>query len=76
VVLPGKSPVKVLLELLHIFLGELHVVYMDWGARFSSHGECDLDQLGSIGFYSPFLNSFGLQLGWLAVPKKQRQRLL
>jgi hypothetical protein len=30
-------------------------------ARFSSCGECDMDRLGSVSFYSPFLNQF-----WIA----------
>jgi hypothetical protein len=26
------------------------------GTRFSSYGECNVDQLGSVSFYSPFMN--------------------
>jgi hypothetical protein len=40
------------------FLGELHVVYTERGACFSSCGEFDVDRLGSISFYSQFLNKF------------------
>jgi hypothetical protein len=48
-------------EILDIFLKELPVVYMDQGARFSSYGECDVDRLRSISFYSPFfLNQFSI----------------
>jgi hypothetical protein len=65
VFVPGKSPVKVHAEVLDIFfLGKLCVVYKDWGARFSSCGKYDMDQLGFISFYSPFLTSFLLRLGW------------
>jgi hypothetical protein len=52
------------------FLGELHIVYKDLGASFSLSGECDV-QLVSISFYSSFLTSFLLQLGWFAFSKKQ-----
>jgi hypothetical protein len=63
---PCKSPVKVQPEILVIFfLGVLHVSYMDWGGggggKLSSGGECDMDQLGSVSFHSPFLNQF-----WIA----------
>jgi hypothetical protein len=52
---PDKSPVKVQLEILDIFfLGELHIVYMDRGARFLSYGESDVYQFGSVSFHSPF----------------------
>jgi hypothetical protein len=40
---------------LDIFLGELHTVYLDRGACFSSCSECYADRLGFIGFHSPFL---------------------
>jgi hypothetical protein len=58
VLVPGKSHVKVQPEILDIFfLGELHVVYMDWwgggGAHFSSCGGCDVDRFGPVSFYSP-----------------------
>jgi hypothetical protein len=63
---PGKSPVKDQPEVLDI-LGELHVVYMDRGAHFSSCGECDMVRLGSVSFYFSVFNSFGLHIGWFAV---------
>jgi hypothetical protein len=44
-----------------IILGELHVVYNDRGAHFSSRSECDMDQLGSVSVHSQFLNQF-----WIA----------
>jgi hypothetical protein len=50
VFVPGKSRVKVQPEIVDIFLGVLYVVYMDWGARFSSSGQCDVDRLGFISF--------------------------
>jgi hypothetical protein len=40
------------------FLGS---IYMDRGARFSSYGEYEVYQLGSISFYSPFVK---LVLDW------------
>jgi hypothetical protein len=53
---PGKSPVKVQPKVLDIIIwGELQVVYVDRGALFFSYGECDVDRLGSVSFYSPFL---------------------
>jgi hypothetical protein len=55
VFLPGKSPVKVQPEILDILLRKVYVVYMDWWAGFSSCGECDMDLLGFISFYPPFL---------------------
>jgi hypothetical protein len=46
-------------EILDIFfLVELHVVYMDRGARFAPCGERYVDRLGFVGFHSPFLNQF------------------
>jgi hypothetical protein len=39
------------------FSWELLIVYMDQGAFFSSCGECDVDGLDSISFYSPFFKS-------------------
>jgi hypothetical protein len=55
------SPVQAQPEILDIFiLGELHIVYMNGGVRFISCGECDVDRLGSITFYSPFLNQFSI----------------
>jgi hypothetical protein len=36
-------------------LGELHIVYMDRVASFSSCSECYVDRLGSVSFVSPFL---------------------
>jgi hypothetical protein len=48
------SPVKVQPKILDIFLGELHIVYMDWGVRFSLCSECYVDRLGFVGFHSPF----------------------
>jgi hypothetical protein len=63
-----KYPVKVWPKILDIIiLGELHVLYGP-GAHFSSCGECDVDRLGSVSFYSPFLNHF-----WFAVSVKQCQ---
>jgi hypothetical protein len=42
----GKSPVKVQPNILDIFfLGELHIVYIERGARFSSCSEYDVDLL-------------------------------
>jgi hypothetical protein len=42
-------------EILDIFfLGELHIVYMDWGAHSSSCGECCTDRPESVSSYSPF----------------------
>jgi hypothetical protein len=59
VFVPGKSPVKMQPKILDIFsLGELHIVYMDWKARFSSCGECYMDQLGCVSFILNFLNHF------------------
>jgi hypothetical protein len=59
VFVPVKSPVKEQPEILDIlFLRELHVSYMDWEARSPSYGECDMDRLGFVSFYSPFLNQF------------------
>jgi hypothetical protein len=53
---PGKSPVEVQLEILDIFLlRKVYVIYMDWGAGFSSFCECDMEQLGFSSFYSPLL---------------------
>jgi hypothetical protein len=48
-------------EILDIFLGELYIVYMGQGAHFCLCGECDVDHLGSAGFYLPFFNEF-----WIA----------
>jgi hypothetical protein len=49
---PGKSPVEVQPEILHIlFLRELHAAYMGWRRL---GGECDMDLFGSVSFYSPF----------------------
>jgi hypothetical protein len=44
------------------FFGELYVVYMDRVSTFPFVCECDVDRLGSVSFYSPFLNHF-----WVAV---------
>jgi hypothetical protein len=53
---PGKSPVKVQPEILAIFLlRKVYVVYVDWWAGFSLCGACDVEQLGFINFYPPFL---------------------
>jgi hypothetical protein len=55
VIVPAKSPVKVYPKILDIFfLGELHIVYMDWGACFSSCSECYVDRLEFVGYGSPF----------------------
>jgi hypothetical protein len=51
--MPSNSPVNVRPEILDI-LGELYIAYIGGGAHFSLCGECDLEQLGSISFYSPF----------------------
>jgi hypothetical protein len=68
---PDKSPVKMYPEILDIFSGELHVVYMDRGT-FSMCGECDVDRLGSVSFHSPFFKTnFGLQVSWFTVSVKQ-----
>jgi hypothetical protein len=56
VFVPEKSPIEAQPEILDIFLlRNVYVIYMDWGAGFSSCGECDVDRLGFIGFYSPSL---------------------
>jgi hypothetical protein len=34
---------------------------MDWGVRFSSHSEFDVDRLGAVSFHSPFFKQF-----WIA----------
>jgi hypothetical protein len=60
VFVPSKSPVKVQPKILDIFLEELYAVYMDQESCFSLCGECDMDRLRSISFYSP-LNQF-----WIA----------
>jgi hypothetical protein len=52
---PGEPPVKVQPEILDVFfLAELHIVYMDRTARFSSRNECDVVRHGSVSFHSPF----------------------
>jgi hypothetical protein len=61
VFVPGKSPVKVLPEILGIFSGESHSLYTYRGARFSSCSECDIDRLGFVDFHSPFFKPF-----WIA----------
>jgi hypothetical protein len=66
VLVPGNSSVKVQPEILDIVLGELHVVYMDRGARFSSCDEFDVDRLGSVSFYSPFFNPI-LDCKWVGL---------
>jgi hypothetical protein len=48
-------------EILNIFLGELHIVYVDRAGRFSSCGECDMGRLCSVSLYYPFLDQF-----WIA----------
>jgi hypothetical protein len=53
---PGKSPVEVQPEILDVFLlRKVYAVYMDWRAGFSSCGECDMDLLEFVSFYSPSL---------------------
>jgi hypothetical protein len=53
---PGYSPLDVQPEILDIFLlREVYVIYVDWGAGFSSCGECDMDRLGFVRFYPPSL---------------------
>jgi hypothetical protein len=54
VFVPGKFPVKVKLEVLNVFLGELHIIYVDLGARLFSCSECGVDRLASVSFHSPF----------------------
>jgi hypothetical protein len=45
VFVPGKYPVKVQPKILDVFfLGELHTVYMNRGAGFSSCSECYVDE--------------------------------
>jgi hypothetical protein len=54
---PGKSPAM-------FFLVELYVIYVDWGgggANLCSCGECDVDRLEFVSFYSPSFNQF-----WIA----------
>jgi hypothetical protein len=48
------SLVEVQPEIPDIFLGELYVVYMAQGERPPSCGDCDVDRLGSVSFYSQF----------------------
>jgi hypothetical protein len=68
----GKSLVKVQPEIPDIFfLVELYVVYKNQGALLSSSGERDVEVLGFVSFYSPFLTSSGLRLGWFPVSLKQ-----
>jgi hypothetical protein len=54
VFVPGKSPAKVHLKILDIIFGELRVVCMDRGARFSSCGECYVTDLDSLAFVLHF----------------------
>jgi hypothetical protein len=35
-------------------LGELNLVYVQWGTHFSTCGECDVSGIRFIGFSSPF----------------------
>jgi hypothetical protein len=55
----GESPAKVQPEILDIFLGELHIVYIDWGGHVSLRETnvtwVDLD---SLAFILHFLNQF------------------
>jgi hypothetical protein len=45
-------------KILDIFsLGELDIVYMDWGACFSSCGGCDVDRLGDFDPLAVILQS-------------------
>jgi hypothetical protein len=49
--------VQVYSEIIDFFWGggELHIVYMNRGARLFSCCECDVDRLASVSFHSPFL---------------------
>jgi hypothetical protein len=52
---PGKSPVEAQPEILDTLLRKVYVVYVDWREGFPSCGEFDVDRLGFISFYPPFL---------------------
>jgi hypothetical protein len=55
VLMPGESSVDVQPWRLDVFcLGELSLVYVDWGTRFCTCGECDVNGLRFIDFSSPF----------------------
>jgi hypothetical protein len=54
VFVPGESPLNVYSEIL-LLSGELHIVDMNQWARLFSCCECDVDQLASVSFHSPFL---------------------
>jgi hypothetical protein len=69
---PRKSPVRVQPKILGIFSGELHIVYMDRRACFSSYSECYVDCLGFVDFHSQFFKAvLGLQVGRFVVSVKQ-----
>jgi hypothetical protein len=56
VIVPGESPVKVQSEILDFFfLGVLHIVYKNRGARLFSCCDRNMDGLASVSFHSPFL---------------------
>jgi hypothetical protein len=69
---PGKSPVKAQPEILDIFImGELHVVYMDVGAKSLRVMNVTWTDFDSLALFFIFKTSFGLQVGWFAVSVKQ-----
>jgi hypothetical protein len=41
-------------QILDIFSGNLHIVYLDQEARFSLCSECYVDRRGFVSFHSPF----------------------
>jgi hypothetical protein len=59
VFVPGKSPAKVQAEILDIFfLGNLYVVYMDWGHVSLPVLNITWTNLDSLAFILHFLNQF------------------
>jgi hypothetical protein len=55
VFMPGESSVEVQPYILDVFcLGDLSLVYVDWGTCFSMRGQCDANGFRFIGFNSPF----------------------
>jgi hypothetical protein len=63
VFVPGKSPVKMQSEILDIFLGELHIVYLDQGGWHVSLRVVNMTwiDLNPLAFILHFLNQF-----WIA----------
>jgi hypothetical protein len=51
------------------WLGELNLVYVYLGTRFTMFGECDVNGFRLIGFHSPFLdcNLRASSRGWIIV---------